>query len=136
MIKRTNLNALCNPEGVIRTKVDVMDQDLDRLHVDDGDQLGPVELLVAVLCQTGGTWDDTKATITAGNLNKHRFRCSFCCKSTDKVPTKEQKLTNVNVGLFLTRSETFQGQKAVDVCVDSRQSLGQSLFIHHILFSV
>lgn len=38
--------------------------------------------------------------------------------------------------LFLTRSETFQWRQAVDVCVDSGQSLVQSLFIFHILLAI
>lgn len=37
---------------------------------------------------------------------------------------------------FLTRRETFEWRQAVDVCVDSGQSLGQSLSIHRILFSL
>lgn len=77
MVKRTHLNALCDRQGVVGAKVDVMDQDLDGLHADDGDQLGPVEPLVAVLCQTGTAWDDMKATLTAGNLNNHCYRGSF-----------------------------------------------------------
>lgn len=77
MVKRTHLNALCDRQGVVGAKVDVMNQDLDGLHADDGDQLGPVEPLVAVLCQTGTAWDDMKATLTAGNLNNHCYRGSF-----------------------------------------------------------
>lgn len=92
MVKRTPLNAPCDPQCVVGAKVDVMHQDLHGLHVDDGDQLGSVELLVAVLCQTGRVWDDTKATVTV--------QMQFCRKSNNKVPTKEQKLINANVWVF------------------------------------
>lgn len=110
-----------------------MHQDLHGLHVDDGDQLGPVELLVAVLCQAGRACDDTKATVTAGNFNKLSFKLSFAVNLISMCQQKSKNELNV---LFLTRRETFQRRQAVDVCVDSGQSLAQRLFIHHVLFFV
>lgn len=103
MVKSTHLNALCDLQGVVRAKVHVMDQDGDGLHADDGDQLGPVEPLVAVLCQTGAAWDDTKATLTAGSLNNQCFRGSF----TIILITRCQQ-DRENVIFFSYREGNFQ----------------------------
>lgn len=62
----------------------MVDQELDGLRADDGDQLGPVVLLVDVLCQTGAAWHDTKATLTAGNLNSPHPRGRFAMVGKNK----------------------------------------------------